>query len=77
MGYIKSGKEDGATVHIGGERHGNEGYFVQPTIFTECKSNMKIMQEEIFGPVAAVVKFTTEEGKHIPPRMYQSAEKVS
>ncbi|KAG2140396.1 putative 1-pyrroline-5-carboxylate dehydrogenase [Suillus cothurnatus] len=61
MGYIKSGKEDGATVHIGGERHGNEGYFIQPTIFTECKSNMKIVQEEIFGPVAAVVKFTTEE----------------
>lgn len=61
MGYIKSGKEDGATVHIGGERHGNEGYFIQPTIFTECKPNMKIVQEEIFGPVAAVIKFTTEE----------------
>jgi aldehyde dehydrogenase (NAD+) len=61
MGYIKSGKEEGAIVHIGGERHGNEGYFIQPTIFTECKPNMKIVQEEIFGPVAAVIKFTTEE----------------
>lgn len=61
MGYIKSGKEEGATVHIGGERHGNEGYFIQPTIFTECKSNMKIVQEEIFGPVAAIIKFATEE----------------
>jgi len=61
MGYIKSGKEEGATVHIGGERHGNEGYFIQPTIFTECKPNMKIVQEEIFGPVAAIIKFATEE----------------
>jgi aldehyde dehydrogenase (NAD+) len=65
MGYIKSGKEDGATIHVGGERHGEEGYFIQPTIFTECKPDMKIMREEIFGPVCAVIKFTTEEGKHI------------
>jgi len=65
MGYIKSGKEDGATLHVGGERHGDQGYFIQPTIFTECKPTMKIVQEEIFGPVAAVMKFTTEEGKHI------------
>ncbi|KAG1733659.1 putative 1-pyrroline-5-carboxylate dehydrogenase [Suillus paluster] len=61
MGYIKSGKEDGATVHVGGERHGDQGYFIQPTIFTECKPTMKIVQEEIFGPVAAIIKFTTEE----------------
>ncbi|KAJ8580022.1 putative 1-pyrroline-5-carboxylate dehydrogenase [Rhizopogon salebrosus TDB-379] len=61
MGYIKSGKEDGATIHVGGERHGENGYFVQPTIFTECKPTMKIVREEIFGPVAAVIKFTTEE----------------
>nr|ALG75772.1 aldehyde dehydrogenase 2 [Tricholoma vaccinum] len=60
MGYIDIGKE-GATVHVGGERHGEEGYFIQPTIFTDCKPEMKIMQEEIFGPVAAVVKFKTEE----------------
>nr|ADY86395.1 aldehyde dehydrogenase [Tricholoma vaccinum] len=61
MGYIDIGKKEGATVHVGGERHGQEGYFIQPTIFTECKPEMKIMQEEIFGPVAAVVKFKTEE----------------
>lgn len=77
MGYIKSGKEEGATVHIGGERHGNEGYFIQPTIFTECKPNMKIVQEEIFGPVAAIIKFATEEGGHIPLRMYPSVNRVS
>jgi aldehyde dehydrogenase (NAD+) len=62
MGYIASGKESGATVHIGGERHGTEGYFIQPTIFTDVTPDMKIVQEEIFGPVAAVMKFKTEEG---------------
>ncbi|KAJ7800797.1 aldehyde dehydrogenase [Mycena olivaceomarginata] len=61
MGYIASGKESGATVHIGGERHGTEGYFIQPTIFTDVTPDMKIAQEEIFGPVAAVMKFKTEE----------------
>ncbi|KAF8158618.1 aldehyde dehydrogenase [Mycena galopus ATCC 62051] len=61
MGYIASGKESGATVHIGGERHGTEGYFIQPTIFTDCTPDMKIVREEIFGPVAAVMKFKTEE----------------
>ncbi|EGO20009.1 putative 1-pyrroline-5-carboxylate dehydrogenase [Serpula lacrymans var. lacrymans S7.9] len=61
MGYISSGKSDGATVHIGGNRIGEEGYFIQPTIFTDCTSNMKIVREEIFGPVACVMKFTTEE----------------
>lgn len=55
MGYIESGKKEGATVHMGGSRHGNEGYFVQPTVFTNTKPHMKIVQEEIFGPV--VVSF--------------------
>jgi aldehyde dehydrogenase (NAD+) len=63
MGYIDSGKKDGATVHLGGERHNTEGYFVRPTIFTDFKPDMKIMQEEVFGPVAAIVKFKTEEGQ--------------
>ncbi|KAK3955887.1 aldehyde dehydrogenase domain-containing protein [Pseudoneurospora amorphoporcata] len=61
MGYIKAGKEEGATLEIGGERHGNKGYFIQPTIFTNVKPDMKIMREEIFGPVCAVAKFSTEE----------------
>ncbi|KAG9310106.1 aldehyde dehydrogenase [Chiua virens] len=61
MGYIESGKADGANVHIGGNRIGNEGYYIQPTIFTECQPEMKIVREEIFGPVACVLKFETEE----------------
>ncbi|KAG6867640.1 hypothetical protein C0993_000192, partial [Termitomyces sp. T159_Od127] len=61
MSYIESGKQDGATVHIGGARHGKEGYFIQPTIFTNTKPDMKIVREEIFGPVGVVVKFKTED----------------
>ncbi|KAF8208981.1 aldehyde dehydrogenase [Mycena galopus ATCC 62051] len=61
MGYIASGKESGATVHTGGERYGTEGYFIEPTIFTDVTPEMKIVKEEIFGPVAAVLKFKTEE----------------
>ena len=61
MDYIKSGKEEGAKVVAGGNRHGNEGYFIQPTIFTDVTSKMKIMQEEIFGPVVACAKFKDVE----------------
>jgi len=61
MGYIKSGKDEGATVHLGGDRVGTEGYYIQPTIFTETKPDMKIVQEEIFGPVGVVIKFEDEE----------------
>ena len=61
MEYIKSGKDEGATVETGGERHGSKGYFIQPTIFTNVRGDMKIMQEEIFGPVCAIAKFKTED----------------
>ena len=61
MGYIKSGVEDGATIAVGGERAGQEGYFIQPTIFTNVKPSMKIVQEEIFGPVCVVLKFKDED----------------
>ncbi|KAJ2896354.1 aldehyde dehydrogenase [Zalerion maritima] len=61
MEYITSGKKEGATVTTGGERFGNKGYFIQPTIFTDVKPEMKIMQEEIFGPVCAIAKFKTED----------------
>ncbi|KAJ6157186.1 Aldehyde dehydrogenase [Penicillium chrysogenum] len=60
MEYIKHGKKEGATLALGGERHGNKGYFIQPTVFTDVKSDMKIAQEEIFGPVVAITKFKDE-----------------
>ncbi|KAL2683364.1 Aldehyde dehydrogenase [[Neocosmospora] mangrovei] len=60
MSYIDSGKSEGATVVTGGSRHGQKGYFIQPTIFSDVRPDMKIMQEEIFGPVASISKFKDE-----------------
>jgi len=57
MDYIKIGKEEGAKVETGGERHGDLGYFIKPTIFSNVNHDMKIMQEEIFGPVCSIAKF--------------------
>lgn len=62
MKYIASGKEGGATVHLGGKQVGTEGFFIEPTIFTDVKPEMEIAREEIFGPVAVILKFKTEEG---------------
>jgi len=61
MSYIESGKEEGATCLVGGERLGDKGYFIEPTILTDVNEKMKIMQEEIFGPVVAISKFKTVE----------------
>ena len=47
LDYIKSGKEAGAKVVSGGDRVGNKGYFVRPTIFTDVKDDMKIAKEEV------------------------------
>ena len=60
MNFIESGKEEGATLALGGTRHGDKGYFISPTIFADVKDNMTISREEIFGPVVAISKFTTE-----------------
>src|SRR5687767_14642341 len=57
MGYIESGKREGAKLVCGGGRVGNLGYFVEPTVFTGVKDEHKIAQEEIFGPVMSVIPF--------------------
>lgn len=57
MSYIKDGTDNGATLVTGGKRKGTEGYFIEPTIFADVNEKMKIMQEEIFGPVCAISKF--------------------
>ncbi|MCJ1248942.1 aldehyde dehydrogenase (NAD(P)(+)) ald5 [Trapelia coarctata] len=61
MDYIEHGKQAGAKVEIGGQRKGDKGYFIEPTIFSNVSEDMKIMQEEIFGPVCSIAKFKTEE----------------
>ncbi|HLC50886.1 MAG TPA: aminobutyraldehyde dehydrogenase [archaeon] len=57
--YIKSGIQQGAKLVYGGKRIGNKGFFMQPAIFTNVKQNMRICQEEIFGPVLSVIKYKT------------------
>jgi len=57
MEYVQHGKDEGAKLVTGGARHGDKGYFIQPTIFSDVSPNMKIMKEEIFGPVASIAKF--------------------
>jgi hypothetical protein len=52
-------------VHCGGESAGGDGYFIKPTLFTDVNANMKIVKEEIFGPVGAVIKFEDEQGIRI------------
>jgi acyl-CoA reductase-like NAD-dependent aldehyde dehydrogenase len=63
--YVKSGIEEGARLLLGGKRPTeppiNRGYFVRPCVFGDVTQNMKIAREEIFGPVACLMKFSTEE----------------
>lgn len=67
LGYIEQGKKEGAKVEVGGGPWAGatgefkDGYWVSPTIFSGCKKGMKIVDEEIFGPVLAVASFETEE----------------
>ena len=65
LGYVASGKAEGATLVSGGERvdagalaHGN---YVRPAIFSDCTDDMKIVREEIFGPVMSVLRFQDED----------------
>ena len=57
MSYIESGKQEGAALLAGGGRVGDKGFFVAPTVFADVKDEMKIAQEEIFGPVMSIIKF--------------------
>jgi aldehyde dehydrogenase (NAD+) len=60
LGFIEAGKSEGATLVSGGNRasvNGSKGFFIEPTIFGDVKNDMKIAQEEIFGPVLSVLTF--------------------
>jgi phenylacetaldehyde dehydrogenase len=61
LGYIEAGRAAGARLAAGGERVDRAGFFVEPTIFADVDPNAKIAQEEIFGPVGAVIAFDTTE----------------
>jgi aldehyde dehydrogenase (NAD+) len=57
MGYIESGMREGAQMLCGGNRVGEQGFFIAPTVFADVRDEMKIAQEEIFGPVLSIIKF--------------------
>src|SRR5262250_855992 len=57
MGYIDAGKKEGAKLMCGGGKKGDRGFFVEPMVFADVKDDMKIAQEEIFGPVMSIIKF--------------------
>ena len=61
LDYIEIGRREGATVVTGGTRHGERGYYVSPTVFAGVTPEMRISQEEIFGPVAALIPFADDE----------------
>jgi len=65
LSYIARGRAEGARILVGGERVtvGDlcNGYFVAPTVFDECRDDMSIVREEIFGPVMSVLEFEEEE----------------
>ncbi|MBC5798015.1 aldehyde dehydrogenase family protein [Sphaerospermopsis sp. LEGE 00249] len=61
MSYIESGQREGAQMLYGGNRVGERGYFITPTVFADVRDEMKIAQEEIFGPVMSIIKFQDVE----------------
>lgn len=60
LDYVDIGQKEGATLTTGGERVGDRGYFISPAVFADVKHEMRISQEEIFGPVVSVIKFKDE-----------------
>ena len=60
MSYFDIAKKDGATIAVGGARKGTEGCYVKPTLFTAARNDMRIAQEEIFGPVLTAIPFKDE-----------------
>ncbi|MBT1076463.1 aldehyde dehydrogenase family protein [Geobacter grbiciae] len=60
MGYIRKGSEEGARLICGGHALDGPGFFVAPTVFADCRNDMTIMREEIFGPVLCVAPFEDE-----------------
>ena len=59
--YVQIGRDEGAELALGGHRHGDAGFFHEPTVFTGVRNDMRIAQEEIFGPVMSVLRFSSEE----------------
>ena len=61
MNYIKIGKEEGAEILTGGKGTDTSGFYIEPTVFINVNNKMRISQEEIFGPVLVVIKFSDDD----------------
>lgn len=61
LGYLDAGRQEGARAVAGGRRHGTEGFFVEPTVLVDTEPGMRVVDEEIFGPVLTVQRFTDTE----------------
>ena len=61
LGYLDSGKQEGAKAAVGGDRASDKGYFVQPTVLTDTSPDMKVEREEIFGPVVCAIPFDSPD----------------
>ena len=59
--YIALGEQEGAEIRSGGKRHGNTGYFLEPTVIADTNNSMKVVKEEIFGPVLVTQTFASED----------------
>jgi aldehyde dehydrogenase (NAD+) len=60
LDYVDIGEREGALLTTGGKRVGDRGYFISPAVFANVQHEMRISQEEIFGPVVSVIKFRDE-----------------
>ncbi|MBX3530666.1 MAG: aldehyde dehydrogenase family protein [Rhizobiaceae bacterium] len=61
LGYVESGRSEGASVAVGGQRRGDQGYFVEPTVLVQTSRSMRVVQEEIFGPVLCAMSFEMDD----------------
>jgi phenylacetaldehyde dehydrogenase len=68
MGYINSGRAEGAEVVAGGEAVQGEGFFVQPTVLVNTRADMKVVREEIFGPVLSTQLFDDDSLEQLAAR---------
>jgi acyl-CoA reductase-like NAD-dependent aldehyde dehydrogenase len=60
-GYIQSGSEEGAEIVVGGKRVEGKGYFIQPTVLAQTSRDMKVVREEIFGPVVCAMPIDDDD----------------
>lgn len=73
-GYIESGRQEGATVLVGGGRKEGPGWFVEPTVLVDTEANMRVRREEIFGPVLCAHRFTDADDADRLARMGNETE---